>query len=590
MERAKSFSSKGTPITANTTTNNDKRKRKKPYLDMVIEAMNQSGNMLTSIQAVYNYISSTYQVPSNFKVYTRRAFQVGLDGGYFLRNKNSYGFTQKYFDEMVLGIQPQSTSSVAGSVSDATDGSVDSDSEELFYQLLLEKQGRLPSRLKKPPKVYDDTQDAIDLGIIKGDGSSSTSSTEEQENTNGGKNKRRSKKKRGKKRKKNNKSKRYRKRRKTGSGNYTKEDATHDVSRSARRRKKRKSSKRKSSKRGKLKRQPSTTMSRKNSYSLNQNQPLVKLEIVFSFDTTGSMYSFLNELRNKLADICTQLLNDVRGIRIGIIAHGDYVQTKPEPYVIKTMDFSSDVKRIVSFVKEVECTYGCDWPECYELALQQARTEFSWTPGYNKVVVMIGDAIPHKKNEYRKIDWEDELQQLVDMGSRVYAVRCNSTNMKTKNFFEQLASRSDGYHLTLDNFEEMKDMFMGLCYREASEIQYQHHREEIETNIAQLDRYDSAQLLIPETFGSDLTDQEVLHIHNAIHDDTLTSVRVKNEIFEITSRSGNRIVNIGSQTFVEQAKCNDNKYGRMALDGTAITWITRKGIWGLIIDKHIERR
>jgi hypothetical protein len=67
----------------------------------------------------------------------------------------------------------------------------------------------------------------------------------------------------------------------------------------------------------------------------------------------------------------TRLLFDVRGIRIGIIAFGDYPQIKEEPYVIQVKDFSTEVDELVAFVLGVDRTFGGDWEEAYELALRQ---------------------------------------------------------------------------------------------------------------------------------------------------------------------------------------------------------------------------
>ena len=48
------------------------------------------------------------------------------------------------------------------------------------------------------------------------------------------------------------------------------------------------------------------------------------IEIVFSFDTTGSMYPCLTQVRRKIETTVTRLMNEIPGMRIGIIAHGDY--------------------------------------------------------------------------------------------------------------------------------------------------------------------------------------------------------------------------------------------------------------------------
>ena len=51
--------------------------------------------------------------------------------------------------------------------------------------------------------------------------------------------------------------------------------------------------------------------------------PNNNIEVVFSFDTTGSMYPCLTQVRRKIKETVTRLLDEIPGIRIGIIAHGD---------------------------------------------------------------------------------------------------------------------------------------------------------------------------------------------------------------------------------------------------------------------------
>lgn len=54
-----------------------------------------------------------------------------------------------------------------------------------------------------------------------------------------------------------------------------------------------------------------------------------------------------------------------------------------------------------------------DYPECYELVLRKASTEFSWSKVAQKALVMIGDAPPHEVNENPgRIDWREEVKTL----------------------------------------------------------------------------------------------------------------------------------------------------------------------------------
>ena len=76
------------------------------------------------------------------------------------------------------------------------------------------------------------------------------------------------------------------------------------------------------------------------------------VEVVFSFDTTGSMYPCLTQVRKKIGATVTRLAKEIPGIRIGIIAHGDYCD-KGSTYVTKALDLTDDVRSITSFVESL---------------------------------------------------------------------------------------------------------------------------------------------------------------------------------------------------------------------------------------------
>ena len=48
------------------------------------------------------------------------------------------------------------------------------------------------------------------------------------------------------------------------------------------------------------------------------------IDLVISFDTTGSMYPCLAVLRETVAKAVKRLFKDIPELRVGIIAHGDY--------------------------------------------------------------------------------------------------------------------------------------------------------------------------------------------------------------------------------------------------------------------------
>ena len=201
------------------------------------------------------------------------------------------------------------------------------------------------------------------------------------------------------------------------------------------------------------------------------------IEIVFSFDTTGSMYPCLTQVRRKIKNTVSRLLNEIPGIRIGIIAHGDYCD-EGKTYVTKTLDLSGDFDKICHFVQKVEATNGGDAPECYELVLHQSQS-LSWSKDSHKTLVMIGDDIPHAPaRNPQKFNWRTELKTLINQGIAVYGVQALNRSHADL-FYQELAEKSGGYHLNLDQFAHITDYFLAICYQQSSDNQLEDYEQEI---------------------------------------------------------------------------------------------------------------
>lgn len=202
-----------------------------------------------------------------------------------------------------------------------------------------------------------------------------------------------------------------------------------------------------------------------------------RIEVVFSFDTTGSMYPCLTQVRRKIGETVKRLMKEIPGIRIGIIAHGDYCDAG-STYVTKALDLTDDGDAIVRFVEKVGPTGGGDAPECYELVLHEARS-LTWTKDYKKVFVLIGDDVPHGPNQNpKKLDWRKEVDELGKAGIPVYGVQCLGRRHATP-FYAELARTSGGFHIGLDQFAYVVDMVLAVCLKQSSEEKLQDYEKEV---------------------------------------------------------------------------------------------------------------
>jgi hypothetical protein len=191
------------------------------------------------------------------------------------------------------------------------------------------------------------------------------------------------------------------------------------------------------------------------------------IDVCISFDTTGSMSACIGRVRREVESVVRQLFNDIPGLHVSIIIHGDYCDA---PNVITTLDFTDDQELICDFIKTAPNTSGGDAPECYELVLNRCRS-LKWRSGRSKVLVLIGDATPHGPSypqNTENLDWRNELGLLHEAGIHVYAVQCLARSGSTP-FYAEMAEKTNGLHLELHQFNAIVDLIMAICYKQKGE-------------------------------------------------------------------------------------------------------------------------
>lgn len=198
-----------------------------------------------------------------------------------------------------------------------------------------------------------------------------------------------------------------------------------------------------------------------------------EIEVVVSFDTTGSMYPCLSQVRREVSSFFKELFVSIPKIKFGVIAHGDYCDAG-STYVTKKHELSSNAPALIDFVNRCGNTCGGDAAECYELVLHEARS-FNWTAGKNKVLILIGDDVPHSPHEpqnTKHLDWRNELKCLLEMGVKVYSVQALNRHHATP-FYKEMARITGGFHLELNQFSEISDLIHAVCYQQAGTEQLQ---------------------------------------------------------------------------------------------------------------------
>lgn len=205
-----------------------------------------------------------------------------------------------------------------------------------------------------------------------------------------------------------------------------------------------------------------------------------QIQVAYSFDTTGSMYPCLAQVRRNLRANIERLGREVPGILIAVIAHGDYCDARSS-YTLKSMDFTSDVDAVCRFVDSVGSTGGGgNGGEAYELVMRTAQG-LSWRPGYNKALVMTGDEPPHTADYWentQRLDWRVEAKKLASMEIPIYAVQALNRRESTA-YWRQFAELTGGFHIPLDQFSYITDLFLAVCYSRGGIEQVEAYEAEV---------------------------------------------------------------------------------------------------------------
>eukprot|EP01111_Echinosteliopsis_oligospora_P010121 TRINITY_DN3093_c2_g1_i1.p1 TRINITY_DN3093_c2_g1~~TRINITY_DN3093_c2_g1_i1.p1 ORF type:complete len:1039 (-),score=350.13 TRINITY_DN3093_c2_g1_i1:7-3123(-) len=194
------------------------------------------------------------------------------------------------------------------------------------------------------------------------------------------------------------------------------------------------------------------------------------IDILFSFDTTGSMQGVIEEVRRRVAETVNNLMDDIHGLRIGIITHGDFCDDFKYPHkarMIQVLKFTGKKETIINHINTVPMTWGEGPSAAYEVVLQTAST-MAWKPNVAKAMVLIGDVVPNAPSHTDQyINWRKMMQKLYLRGVKIYAVQAYPSGW-SRPFYEELARRTGGVALDLHHFHLIPEMMRSIVYKEHS--------------------------------------------------------------------------------------------------------------------------
>ena len=117
----------------------------------------------------------------------------------------------------------------------------------------------------------------------------------------------------------------------------------------------------------------------------------VGVDLVLLIDTTNSMQSVIDDVKNQAREFIGNLQQMVPASRVAVVAYRD----KGDEYVTKWVDFSFKTDKVQNFVANLRADGGGDYAEAVYEGLEAAMNELSWRKTSRRIMIIIGSSPPH---------------------------------------------------------------------------------------------------------------------------------------------------------------------------------------------------
>lgn len=176
----------------------------------------------------------------------------------------------------------------------------------------------------------------------------------------------------------------------------------------------------------------------------NVSQPqTVKLDILFLIDTTGSMADEIQQLRDNIQSIASQIdaLPSRPDVRFAMTIYRD----RGDEYLTRTFDFTPDVNFFAEGLAQVQANGGGDTPEDLNEALFRAIHVPEWRVENSiSLIFLVADAAPHLDYADQEASYAIQVMEAAERGIKIIPIASSGLDNQGEYIFRQLAQITGG--------------------------------------------------------------------------------------------------------------------------------------------------
>ena len=190
---------------------------------------------------------------------------------------------------------------------------------------------------------------------------------------------------------------------------------------------------------------------------LLQNLRKNGLDIVITFDSTGSMGGEIRQVTRQISRIGNALARLVPQARIGLCTYRD---TDSAGYVVRGLPLTKDLQQVERFLAGVSADEGGDLPEAVHAGLNWAVENNDFRSNARKVILLFGDAPPHREHR------EECLQVAADFHRQQKGVVSTVTCRRSVRLpeFEEIAQMGGGEAFLTSDERQIVTQLMILVF------------------------------------------------------------------------------------------------------------------------------
>lgn len=198
-------------------------------------------------------------------------------------------------------------------------------------------------------------------------------------------------------------------------------------------------------------------------------------DMVIAFDTTGSMSSYIGQVKAHVKELVPKLMKANPNLKIGIVAFGDYCDMESATDFGKAyqcLPLTDDQKEIINFITNARNTSGGDGDEFYELVIKKITEETNWREDSVKSVLLIADADPHRVGysygsivSNAQINWREEAIKAAGLG-----ISFDTLSIRGSKWYEELSQITDGIHAPFSSSSKTSQLVEVAAYSRGGDM------------------------------------------------------------------------------------------------------------------------